>query len=495
MDIFPAARYNLLGAGLKCAKKGADMPSKVPMSSFLLEKKPQLRKLVDRLNGIFAYASVLGSDVAGKNYRVANRTTSIENTGERGFVARVYENGRYFEHAFNQLPEDGAGLDALVARIAESAKRQDGGAFAYPLAEEEEMREAFQGEVGQLPSALGPDKVVARLAELNRKASGVSPLVVEVVVTMGYAQVSKVFLSAKKDLEQSYVWAQACLFAIARRDEITRVFFKAFSGVKGPEILDEVDGAAEEAAGMACKLLDAKPVPPGEHDVIFSPDAVGLIAHEAFGHGVELDMFLKNRANAERYIGKAVASPIVRMRDGARAASHNGSYLFDDEGNMGGDTLIIEDGILRAGISDALSAMRLGLAPTGNGRRESYARKAYSRMTNTIIEPGKDSLEDMIASVKRGYFVDGAESGMEDPKDWGIQCMFSYAREIVDGKLTDNLVAPVVMTGYVPDLLKAITMVSTGMAFSGAGYCGKGHKEYLKVSCGGPYIKTKARLG
>jgi len=186
---------------------------------------------------------------------------------------------------------------------------------------------------------------------------------------------------------------------------------------------------------------------------------------------------------------------MLEMRDGATSAKHMSSYLFDDEGNLGKDTVVIENGILKAGISDALAAAQLGLAPTGNGKRQTYANKAYSRMTNTFFSPGTDKLADMIKSVKHGYLIEDAESGMEDPKDWGIQCMFSYAREIVDGKVTDNWVAPVVMTGYVPDLLKSITMVSDDFALSGGGGCGKGYKEWVKVSCGGPYIKTRARLG
>ena len=206
-------------------------------------------------------------------------------------------------------------------------------------------------------------------------------------------------------------------------------------------------------------------------------------------------MFLKNRANAQEYMGKPVASPIVRMHDGAQAIRQVSSYLFDDEGNLGSDTVIIDNGMLKAGISDALSAARLGLPPTGNGKRQSYANKAYSRMTNTFIAPGTGKLEDMIKSVKHGYLIEDSESGMEDPKDWGIQCMFTCAKEIVDGQVTDNWVAPVVMTGYVPDLLKAITMVSEDFELSGVGGCGKGYKEWVKVSCGGPYIKTRARLG
>ena len=104
-------------------------------------------------------------------------------------------------------------------------------------------------------------------------------------------------------------------------------------------------------------------------------------------------------------------------------------------------------------------------------------------------------LEDMIASVKYGFFLEHATSGMEDPKNWGIQCMIDIAREIKDGKFTGKVFSPIVLTGYVPDLLKSISMMSEETVLSGSGMCGKGHKEWVKVSDGGPYIKAKIRLG
>ena len=116
-------------------------------------------------------------------------------------------------------------------------------------------------------------------------------------------------------------------------------------------------------------------------------------------------------------------------------------------------------------------------------------------MTNTYFEPGGDKVEDMIASIPYGFLLEDATSGMEDPKNWGIQCMVNIAREIKDGKLTGKVYSPIVLTGYVPDLLKSISMVSDTTALCGSGFCGKGYKEWVKVSDGGPYIKAKIRLG
>ncbi|MCL2227968.1 MAG: TldD/PmbA family protein [Oscillospiraceae bacterium] len=470
------------------------MSSKVPMSEFLRERKPQLKELVQKLNQNFDYASVLGTDVVGKRYAVTSRVTNISDGmwGECGFVARVYRKGRYFEYAFNELH---ASVEALARHIATAFDKISGDTYNYPPPKEEKLTQSFQDTVDVLPDSMDPGKIIEELTALNRKVREGSPLVVEANAVVGYAHVAKLFLSAEKDLEQSYIWSEAYLVATTRREAVTKTAYKSFSGMKGLEILSDMENYIGHVVDTGCKLLDTKPISPGEYDIICSPDAVGIIAHEAFGHGVEMDMFTKNRAKAEQYIGKSVASPIVQMHDGAQATRHVSSYLFDDEGNLGSDTVIIKDGVLLAGISDALSAARLGFAPTGNGKRQAFSHKAYSRMTNTFFKPGTDKLEDMIASVKHGYLIEDAESGMEDPKDWGIQVVFTFAKEIIDGNVTDNWVAPVVMTGYVPDVLKAITMVSDDFQLSGSGACGKGHKEGVKVSCGGPYIKTRARLG
>ena len=116
-------------------------------------------------------------------------------------------------------------------------------------------------------------------------------------------------------------------------------------------------------------------------------------------------------------------------------------------------------------------------------------------MTNTFFEPGSSKLEDMIASIDHGYMLFETNNGMEDPKNWAIQCVAQYGIEIVDGKLTDNYVSPVVMSGYVPDLLKSISMVSDDFSCIGAGMCGKGYKEWVRVSDGGPALKARVKLG
>jgi TldD protein len=101
----------------------------------------------------------------------------------------------------------------------------------------------------------------------------------------------------------------------------------------------------------------------------------------------------------------------------------------------------------------------------------------------------------MIESIDYGYFIEGALSGMEDPKNWGIQCVALIGKEIRNGKFTGKVVSPIIMTGYVPELLNNITMVSKDFKLDGSGVCRKGYKEFVKTTCGGPCLKVKVKLG
>ncbi len=475
---------------------------RVTMSTYLTSKKQALKKLVHILSEKFAYVSILGTDVYGKDYAARKSGSSIRSSNwtERGFVVRVHNGIGYFEFSFNQLED--ASLQQIADNISSKAEAQlkliKGRGIninSYPVIDEEEIEKSFFSEVQELPCEIGDDEKLNRLSAIVQRGISCSEYLVNIIANYEEVHVSKLFISSRKQLEQSYIWTQGIVYPIVRKKDNTRYTYESFSGLKGAELLDEMSGKVEGLVSTALSLLDALPPEPGEYDVICTPEISGLIAHEAFGHGVEMDMFVKERAKALEYLGKPVASKLVTMHDGAAAAKDISSYLFDDEGTLGTDTVIISDGILETGISDLLSAMRLGTPPTGNGKRESFERKAYARMTNTFFSPGKSTVKDMIKSIDNGYLLDVGMSGMEDPKNWGIQCMLLIGREIKKGRLTGKIVSPVILTGYVPDLLKSISMVSDQVELFGSGACGKGYKEWVKVSDGGPYIKARVRLG
>jgi TldD protein len=244
------------------------------------------------------------------------------------------------------------------------------------------------------------------------------------------------------------------------------------------------------------KILGAPRLPdPGIHKCVISPGVAGLLAHEAFGHGTETDMYLKRRSKGGDYLNKRVGANGVFMFDSQKLKGYPGSYFFDDEGVLAQETVIIDDGILVNGLTDLNSATQLSLKRTPNGRRESYQNKVYSRMSNTYFGAGTNTVEEMVSAIDKGYLIELPSNGMEDPKGWGVQCEMMLAREILNGKLTENYFTPVIMTGYVPDILNSITMAGKDLEFFSSGLCGKGRfKELVRVSDGGPWLSLTARI-
>lgn len=475
---------------------------KVQSSEYLQKVKPLLVTLRDRLLREYPYASILAQDSVAKNYSVSKTSTGVSMNATlsgRGFVVKVFDGKSYAEHSFNEICEDT--IEALVAEIKTglmplSDNLPDGvKKSCYAMLQDEPMVFVGSTEYELAPEEYGDERIIADLTAISERGRAYSDKVLDCRAFASYQRYSKLFLSKNRDMEQNVLWTSGGIIAMASRGEEVKDSYRGFSVLGGAELLKKMSESVDKVAQTALDLLKSEPMIPGEYDCICEPGVTGMIVHEAFGHGVEMDMFVKDRALAKQYVGRQVASELVNMHDGAAAASEVASYFFDDEGVLAQDTLVIDHGILKAGISDAQSAMHLGTEPTGNGRREDYTRKAYTRMTNTYFEAGKDKVEDMIASISYGFLLEEASSGMEDPKNWGIQCMVSIAREIKDGKLTGKIFSPIVLTGYVPDLLKSISMVSDTCELCGSGMCGKGYKEWVKVSDGGPYIKARIRLG
>ncbi len=476
---------------------------KAPFSKYLDSLVPGLRRLIGILEQDYDYVSVLSTDSKGLIVRISQHSKSVGNktmTTERGTVVRVYKDGLYSEYALDRFdpedPESAAGeIRETLEAQAEVLRRCSAEVFETGKLSDEPLEFLVEKETGSLPEEADLSSLVEQLAGISDKGMSMSEYMLDCIANAQSTHICKLFMTKNRYLRQSYVYSEGNVAAILGRDGQNRIGYAGVSGLGGPELFEKLSEKLEYAVSSGVEMLDADRIVPGEYEIITTPEVSGLIAHEAFGHGVEMDMFVKGRALGAEYIDRQVGSGLVTMHEGALCAENVTSYAFDDEGTPAGDVTEIDGGILKTGICDALSALRLGVQPTGNGKRENFEHKVYTRMTNTIFDSGTDSLEDMIASVQHGYLLEGVQSGMEDPKHWGIQCIVQMGREIRDGKLTGKVVSPVIMTGYVPDLLGNITMVSTDRGVFGNGGCGKGHKEWVKVSDGGPYLKTVGRLG
>ncbi len=485
---------------MQAIQKGPGM--KVKESIYLKEKKPVLQKLLAELLARYEYASILATDSIGKIYNVSKTGTNIRedaNLTERGFCIKISNKGEIAEYSFNEISEEA--VPDILKNIEENLVSLDGAipkgieAFRIDGLLDEKIVLNESTEYEEDPEELGNEKIIALLTRISEKGRAYDERFINCSASFSYQKYTKMFLSRNKDMTQSVMWSAAWTVVLGAAGEEIKSSYRPMSILGGSEILRNLEGTLESACKTTIELFDAQPIEPGEYECICMPDVTGMIVHEAFGHGVEMDMFVKDRALAQQYVGKQVASELITMHDGASTIPEVASFFFDDEGVTAHDTIIIDKGILKTGICDLQSAAHLSTAPTGNGRRESTQRKAYTRMTNTIFEAGSSTVEEMIASVKNGVMLCEASSGMEDPKNWGIQLMVNYAREIKDGKFTGRIFSPIVLTGYVPDLLKSISMISNEMEACGTGYCGKGYKEWVKVSDGGPYIKARIRLG
>ena len=480
---------------------------KAPFSPYLTSLVPGLRQLIAALRRQYDYVSVLSTDSVGFQAAISQRAKSVSRetmTTERGTVVRVYRNGLYSEAAFtgfdpNRVQET---LDRITGELEaqfsllESLKVPP---YETTALQDEPHTLLAEMDTERLPETENLADLVSRLTEISdrgmKEGAEQGLRMIDCMTRASSTHICKLFLTEHQDLRQSYTYSEGMVAALAAGEERTEMSYTSLSGRCGPELFDAMADKLPEALRIEKDLLSAERVVPGEYDVITAPEVTGLIAHEAFGHGVEMDMFVKGRALGADYIGKRVGSDLVTMHEGALCAVDVTSYAFDDEGVPAGDVTEIDRGILKTGICDALSALRLGVQPTGNGKRENFAHKVYTRMTNTVFDSGDSTLEEMIASIDHGYLLEGMQSGMEDPKHWGIQCILDRGYEIVNGRLTGKVVSPLVMTGYVPDLLGSVSMVSRDREIFGSGGCGKGHKEWVKVADGGPYLKAKVRLG
>ena len=464
-------------------------------SNYLKKKKKVLKALIEELMKDYSFASVLATDVSGKNYAIDKNSTYVlpSSINECGFVVRVFKDGLYSEYSFNEIDEKT--ISDVVSNIKSLTSKEIKNEKLNPACmEEEEISKKFKRNMQG--DAFTDEEIVAKLKDVRDYGLSLSDKIINARASVEVVEISKMYISNKKDLEQYYTWVNPRVFALVKDDKGIKYAYDGFGTNNLSEGLADLMPKMKEAVELAIELLDATAPKPGVYTIITDPSITGLFAHEAFGHGLEMDQFVKERAVAMDYMNKRVAKPLLNMHDGAKATFSVASYFFDDEGALASDTQVIKKGILNAGICDSISASILGIKPTGNGRRQSYKRKSYTRMTNTFFEKGKDSLDDMIKSVKYGYYIAQTNNGMEDPKNWGIQCTALYGREIVDGKFTGKIVSPVVMSGYVIDFLESISMISKeNFNVIGSGSCGKGYKEWVRVSDGGACLKAEVKIG
>jgi len=247
-------------------------------------------------------------------------------------------------------------------------------------------------------------------------------------------------------------------------------------------------GYAREAVRQALVNLDSVPAPAGTMTVVLGPGWPGVLLHEAVGHGLEGDFNRKGTSAFSGRIGEQVASPLCTIVDDGTLVDRRGSLSVDDEGTPSECTVLIENGVLRGYMQDKFNARLMGVRPTGNGRRESYAHLPLPRMTNTYMRPGAHDPQEIIASVERGLYAVNFGGGQVDITSGKFVFSASEAYLIENGKVT-RPVRGATLIGNGPEAMQRVSMVGNDLKLDlGVGTCGKDGQS-VPVGVGQPTLR------
>ena len=249
-----------------------------------------------------------------------------------------------------------------------------------------------------------------------------------------------------------------------------------------------VQGYVDQAVKAALTNLESRPAPAGSMSVVLGPGWPGVLLHEAVGHGLEGDFNRKGSSAFAGRIGKRVAAKGVTVLDDGTIPDRRGSLNIDDEGNATQRNVLIEDGILKGYIQDAMNARLMKVKPTGNGRRESYAAVPMPRMTNTYMLGGDKTAEEIVAGLKRGLYATNFGGGQVDITSGKFVFSASEAYWVENGKILYP-VKGATLIGNGPEALTRISMIGNDLELdSGVGVCGK-EGQSVPVGVGQPTLR------
>jgi TldD protein len=250
----------------------------------------------------------------------------------------------------------------------------------------------------------------------------------------------------------------------------------------------QIEKYVNEAVHAAITNLEARPAPAGEMTVVLGSGWPGILLHEAIGHGLEGDFNRKGSSAFSGRMGQRVAAKGVTVLDDGTLADRRGSLNVDDEGNTSQRTVLIEDGILKGYIQDSMNARLMGVAPTGNGRRESYAHVPMPRMTNTYMLGGDKDPQEIVKSMKKGLYATNFGGGQVDITSGKFVFSASEAYWVENGKILYPVKGATIV-GSGPECLKRVSMIGNDMALdSGVGTCGK-EGQSVPVGVGQPTLR------
>jgi TldD protein len=347
---------------------------------------------------------------------------------------------------------------------------------------------------GDPGAALTDHEKVGWLERVDRETRAFDPRIVQVMASV--ASVYEVVMVATSDGTLAADVRPLVRFNVSVIAEQDGRREQGYSGSGGRFSLSELVAGdkplalAREAARQALVNLEAVPAPAGSMTVVLGPGWPGILLHEAIGHGLEGDFNRKGTSAFSGRVGKRVAAKGITVIDDGTIAQRRGSLNVDDEGHATRRTVLIEDGVLTGYMQDRLNAALMKVAPTGNGRRESFAHLPMPRMTNTIMLAGAHDPAEILASVDDGLYAANFGGGQVDITSGKFVFSASEAWKVEKGKLAYP-VKGATLIGNGPDALTHVTMVGNDMAMdTGVGTCGKDGQS-VPVGVGQPTLRIE----
>ncbi|MBQ9519669.1 MAG: TldD/PmbA family protein [Firmicutes bacterium] len=330
-----------------------------------------------------------------------------------------------------------------------------------------------------------------KLKTAAEAAEKYSPLVTQ--TSVGYSDsVQDVFIANSEGLCKTdrRIRSRVAVSAVASSNTEKQTGYFGPGALKGTELLDELDLAAigTEAARCAVTMLKADNCPCGVMPVIIDNGFGGVIFHEACGHGLEAAAVSKNASVFANKVGQQIASPLITAIDDGSIKNQWGSIYIDDEGEYGRKNILIENGILKGYMTDRYNGARMGAKATGSSRRQSYRYVPTSRMTNTYIDAGKSSPEEIIAATEYGLYAKYMGGGSVNPATGEFNFAVSEAYIVKNGKICEP-VRGATLIGKGSEVLMDIDMVGNNLRLA-EGMCGASSGS-VPVCVGQPMLRVK----
>jgi TldD protein len=403
---------------------------------------------------------------------------------EAGAGIRLIFRGRTFYAYSNDLSE------AALMQAAREVSRAAAGGGGTVVMDLRVRKPLIDFSVGLSPEEVPMERKIDVVRTVDRVARGYDSRIKQVsAIYRDSSQKVNIATSEGFLAEDERIYTTAVVQVIAASGDIIQTGYEPVGGLLGFELFDHNDMAevSLKAARRAVMMLEARKAPGGRMPVVISSAAGGTMIHEAIGHGLEADLSQQGLSVFSGKKGSQVASQCVTVIDDATLLGKRGSFRFDDEGTPAGRTLLVEGGILRGFLYDRLSAMKDGVASTGNGRRESYQHRPIPRMTNTFIAPGETPPDRIVQSIDRGLLVAKMGGGQVNTVtgDFVFDVQEGY---LVERGKRGEPVRGATLTGNGPEVLKAIDMVGSDLGFS-IGTCGK-DSQGVPVSDAMPTVRV-----